>query len=76
MIINRYFSHKDEGQAFRVTKSPMSMTFLATLSAVKVAKQKNTNETAWVRTRGERSLRMERRAWNRRCEKRKYFGMN
>lgn len=59
-----------------VTKSPMSMTFPATLSAVKVAKQQNTKETAWVRTRGEGSLRMER-AWNRRrCEKRKCFGMN
>ena len=60
MAINRYFSHKDEGQAFCVTKSPMSMTFPATLFAVKVAKQQNTKETTWVRTRGEGSLRMER----------------
>lgn len=48
MTVNKYFSHKDEGQAFRVTKYPMSMTFPATLSAVKVAKQQNTKETAWV----------------------------
>lgn len=40
MTISRYFSHKDEGQAFRATKSPMSMTFPATLSAGKVANSK------------------------------------
>ena len=40
MTVNRYFSHKDEGQAFHVTKYPMSMTFPPTLSAVKVANSK------------------------------------
>ena len=39
--------------AVRVTKSPMSMALPATPSGVKVTKQQDTKEMAWVRTRGE-----------------------
>lgn len=62
---------------FSICKSPREMPVPDTVPGVRVTKQQDTKQRAWVRKRREWSLRMERRAWNKgRREEAKHFGIN